>query len=83
MRYITTLLMCVGLINYAQSYTLSGTLKAADTQETLLGVTIYAEGTSLGTVSNNYAVYSLTLPLESIKSSIKILDLKPNALKST
>ena len=62
MRYITTLLMCVGLTNYAQSYTLSGTLKAADTQETLLGVTIYAEGTSLGTVSNNYGVYSLTLP---------------------
>ena len=62
MRYITTLLMCVGLTNYAQYYTLRGTLKAADTQETLLGVTIYAEGTSLGTVSNNYGVYSLTLP---------------------
>jgi hypothetical protein len=54
--------MCVGLTAYAQSYTLSGTLTAADTQETLLGVTIYAEGTSLGTVSNNYGVYSLTLP---------------------
>ena len=61
-RYITTLLMCVGLNAYAQSYTLSGTLTAADTQETLLGVTIYAEGTALGTVSNNYGVYSLTLP---------------------
>ena len=61
-RYITTLLMCVGLNAYAQSYTLSGTLTAADTQETLLGVTIYAKGTSLGTVSNNYGVYSLTLP---------------------
>jgi len=61
-RYITTLLICVGLNAYAQSYTLSGTLTAADTQETLLGVTIYAEGTSLGTVSNNYGVYSLTLP---------------------
>ena len=61
-RYITTLLMCVGLNAYAQSYTLSGTLTAADTQETLLGVTIYAEGISIGTVSNNYGVYSLTLP---------------------
>ena len=54
--------MCVGLNTYAQSYILSGTLTATDTQETLLGVTIYAEGTSLGTVSNNYGVYSLTLP---------------------
>jgi hypothetical protein len=52
----------MGLTAYAQSYTLSGTLTAADTQETLLGVTIYAEGTSLGTVSNNYGVYFLTLP---------------------
>lgn len=62
MRYITFLLMCVGLNTYAQSYTLSGSITAADTQETLLGVSIYAEGTSLGTVSNNYGVYSLTLP---------------------
>ena len=54
--------MCTGLNAYAQPYTLSGTLTAADTQETLLGVTIYAEGTALGTVSNNYGVYSLTLP---------------------
>ena len=54
--------MCTGLNAYAQSYTLSGTLTDAYTQETLLGVTIYAEGTALGTVSNNYGVYSLTLP---------------------
>ena len=62
MRYVTFLLMCVGLNTYAQSYTLSGSITAADTQETLLGVSIYAEDTSLGTVSNNYGVYSLTLP---------------------
>ena len=62
MRYVTFLLMCVGLNTYAQSYILSGSITAADTQETLLGVSIYAEGTSLGTVSNNYGVYSLTLP---------------------
>ncbi len=62
MRYVTFLLMCVGLNTYAQSYTLSGSITAADTQETILGVSIYAEGTSLGTVSNNYGVYSLTLP---------------------
>lgn len=62
MRYVTFLLMCVGLNTYAQSYTISGSITAADTQETLLGVSIYAEGTSLGTVSNNYGVYSLTLP---------------------
>ena len=52
----------VGLSAQAQSYTLSGSITAADTQETLLGVTVYAQGTALGTISNNYGVYSLTLP---------------------
>ncbi len=62
MRYLLLLWICVGVTSFAQSYTLSGTVTAADTQETLLGVTLYAEGTALGTVSNNYGVYSLTLP---------------------
>ncbi len=52
----------VGLIAHAQSFTLSGSVTATDTKETLLGVTIYAQGTTLGTVTNNYGVYSLTLP---------------------
>lgn len=54
--------MSVGLTSYAQSYTLSGSVTTADTQETLLGVTVYAQSTTLGTVTNNYGVYSLTLP---------------------
>jgi hypothetical protein len=61
-RYLLFIWIGVGLTSYAQSYTLSGSVTAADTQETLLGVSVYAQGTSLGTVSNNYGVYSLTLP---------------------
>ena len=61
-RYLLFIWISVGLTTYAQSYTLSGSVTAADTQETLLGVTVYAQSTALGTVTNNYGVYSLTLP---------------------
>ncbi|MGB0274223.1 MAG: TonB-dependent receptor [Flavobacteriaceae bacterium] len=61
-RYFLFIWISVGLTTYAQSYTLSGSITASDTQETLLGVTVYAQSTTLGTVTNNYGVYSLTLP---------------------
>lgn len=61
-RYLLFLWIGVGLSSYAQNFTLSGSITAADTQETLLGVTVYAQGTTSGTVTNNYGVYSLTLP---------------------
>ena len=62
MRYLILLWFGAGICSYAQSVTLSGTITASDTQETLLGVTVYAEGTTFGTVTNNYGVYALSLP---------------------
>ena len=62
MRYLILLWFSAGIFSYAQSVTLSGTIIASDTQETLLGVTVYAEGTTFGTVTNNYGVYALSLP---------------------
>ena len=62
LRYLLFICVSVGITSYAQSYTLSGSITAADTQETLLGVTVYAQSTTLGTLTNNYGVYSLTLP---------------------
>ena len=61
LRYLLFIWVSVGLTSYAQSFTLSGSVNAADTQETLLGVTVYAQSTTSGTVTNNYGVYSLTL----------------------
>lgn len=62
MRYLILLWFSAGICSYAQSVTLSGTITASHTQETLLGVTVYAEGTTFGTVTNNYGVYALSLP---------------------
>ena len=61
LRYLLFICVSVGFTSYAQFYTLSGSVTAADTKETLLGVTVYAQSTTLGTLTNNYGVYSLTL----------------------
>lgn len=48
---------------YAQKYTLSGSVKDANTGEELLGATILVkELTATGTTTNMYGFYSLTLP---------------------
>jgi hypothetical protein len=45
-----------------ERHTISGFIKEQSTGEVLIGANIYAEGTSLGTTSNSYGFYSLTLP---------------------
>ena len=50
------------VVKEIQKYTISGYLKDKLTGEILIGATVYANGTSLGTVSNPYGFYSLTLP---------------------
>lgn len=43
-------------------FTLSGTLKDYANGETLFGATVYLNGTSIGTMTNEYGFYSLTAP---------------------
>lgn len=43
-------------------YTLSGTLKDADSGEVLIGATVYITFIQKGTTSNTYGFYSITLP---------------------
>ncbi|MDR0725260.1 MAG: TonB-dependent receptor [Prevotellaceae bacterium] len=49
---------------YAQShkYTISGYLKDGSSTESLIGASIYNQANKLGTSSNQYGFYSLTLP---------------------
>ncbi|MDM9632633.1 TonB-dependent receptor [Robiginitalea aurantiaca] len=59
-------LMCVLLItsfiNAQGRYTLSGTVSEANSNETLIGVSILVPELSTGAVTNEYGFYSLTLP---------------------
>lgn len=49
------------LIFSQKNHTISGYVKEKGTGELLIGVNIYIKGTQIGTVSNNYGFYSLTL----------------------
>ena len=56
-------LLFVGLWGQAQTrYTISGEVLDADSQETLIGVTLLVPELNTGTVTNAYGFYSLTLP---------------------
>ena len=44
------------------NYTISGYLKDRKTGEVMIGATVFAKGTCLGTITNAYGFYSLTLP---------------------
>ncbi|MDR6197655.1 TonB-dependent receptor [Siphonobacter sp. SORGH_AS_0500] len=44
--------------------TISGYVREKGSQEALLGVSVLVEGTSLGTATNAYGFYSLTLPVQ-------------------
>ncbi len=45
-----------------EKYTLSGYIKDAKNGESLIGATVVKGGTTLGTMTNEYGFYSLTLP---------------------
>ena len=62
-RYILfayCLLFCLSL-SAQQKYTLSGTVTDASNGEKLLGVNLLIKGTQMGTSTNEYGFYSLTL----------------------
>lgn len=43
-------------------FTISGYVRDGETTESLIGATVYLKGTTVGTVTNEYGFYSLTLP---------------------
>ena len=53
---------------FAQKYTISGYVEDASTGEKLLGAAVYdARMNNLGTITNHYGFYSLTIPKMKIK----------------
>lgn len=66
MRHIligVILFFSIGVITAQEKkYTISGYVKDQKTGEVLIGVSVVKQGTSMGTISNVYGFYSLTLP---------------------
>lgn len=56
------LFLMFSLFSYAQRYTISGNIKDASTGEEIVGASVTIKGQTVGTVTNVYGYYSLTLP---------------------
>jgi hypothetical protein len=59
---IFILLLCSTLAAAQKDFTLSGSIKDQDSGETLVGASIAAPGLGIGTTSNEYGFFSLSLP---------------------
>ena len=68
---LTYLLLSLGFTVMAQEkYTIRGTVKDNENGETLIGASIYLQGTGYGTITNEYGFYSLTAPAGTYTLSI-------------
>ena len=66
---LTLLLLCMLQSIYTQSYTIKGYITEQKTGEALLGANVFDEISALGTVTNNFGFYSITLPSKEVKLS--------------
>ena len=61
--HLTYILLLGGTLLSAQTrYTISGEITDSESGEDLVAATVYLEGSSLGSASNSYGFYSLTVP---------------------
>lgn len=72
-RALVVLTLLFAHFGMAQKATISGFVDDAASGERLPGVNIYVSGQPLGTASNNYGFYSLTLPSGSYKINVSIV----------
>ena len=57
----------------AQSYTISGFVTDSESSEKLIGANIFVYEQNIGTVTNNYGFYSITLPADSVYLRVSYL----------
>ncbi len=59
---LISLLVLFPMMLFAQKYTISGYISDAGNDEKLIGASVYVPGTTIGTITNVYGFYSITLP---------------------
>ncbi len=65
--FLFAVLCSIGCIHsFAQKHTISGYVTDKSTGERLRGASVYFSGNSVGTTSNNFGFYSITLPADSV-----------------
>jgi outer membrane receptor for ferrienterochelin and colicin len=73
---IIILFLGISTLSYSQKYTISGYISDGKTNEKLIGANIFIKGTTLGTISNHYGFYSLTLPKDKYQISFSFIGYK-------
>lgn len=68
---------CVTLAFGQERYTISGSVMDAQSLETLLGATLYDERSGLGTSTNEYGFFSLTLPAGKVRLEVSYVGYAP------
>ncbi len=65
-QLVLVFLVVLSHISFSQrTFTISGYIREKGSQEQLIGVNVYVPNSSIGTSSNNYGFYSITLPANS------------------
>lgn len=77
MKKLTYLLFFVCSYASAQTYTISGYIRDAETGENLIGATIQDQVSLKGTITNTFGFYSLTLPKGTLKLRITYVGYEP------
>jgi len=65
-----TFLLLLNVFSFSQKYTLSGYVESAETGEKLAGAAVYVTNSSLGTMTNTYGFFSITIPESKIKLTV-------------
>ncbi len=72
----------LSLASYGQQkYSVHGIIKSKKTGETIIGASISVAGTSIGTTSNEYGFYSLSLPAGRQSIIVSAVGMKPSEIK--
>ena len=61
-RFVLLFILFTSSISAQNNYTISGLITDQSNGETLFGASIFLEGSSIGTITNEYGFYSITVP---------------------
>ncbi|PID89486.1 MAG: TonB-dependent receptor [Bacteroidia bacterium] len=81
--FITLFLLLFTATFAQEKYTVSGYIKEANSQELLIGASVYVHDLEVGTVANTYGFYSLSLPKGIYKISYSFVGYKSESINIT
>ncbi len=75
---ILYLFLCLGIVALAENFTISGYVRDAVSDETIIGATVFDRKSGNGCVTNEYGFYSLTLPKSAVDLTYSYVGFQPD-----